>query len=223
VVITTGVSYRRLEASGVDDLIGAGVFYGAAAVSEGRALQGEDVFMVGAGNSAGQAAVQLARGGARVTLLVRGGSLAKKMSAYLIRELDATANITVRLNTRVVEARGDHRLEELVLEDLASHRTQAVPAGALFVLIGTEPHTQWLAGTVARDAQGYVLTGRDLDAGTIDEPQWPLERAPLLLETSLPGVFAAGDVRHRSMKRVAAATGEGATSIQLVHEYLDAV
>ena len=223
VVITTGVSYRRLEAPGVDDLIGAGVFYGAAAVSEGRALQGEDVFMVGAGNSAGQAAVQLARGGARVTLLVRGGSLAKKMSAYLIRELDATANITVSLNTRVVEARGDHRLEELVLEDLAAHETQTVPAGALFVLIGTEPHTQWLAGTVARDAQGYVLTGRDLDAGTEDEPQWPLERAPLLLETSLPGVFAAGDVRHRSMKRVAAATGEGATSIQMVHEYLDAV
>jgi thioredoxin reductase (NADPH) len=219
VVIATGVSYRRLPVPGLDALLGAGVFYGAA-VTEAKAMEGQRVVVVGGANSAGQAAVHLARHAEQVTLLVRGGSLASGMSAYLVGELERAGNIIVRLHTEVAAVHGTGRLESLTLRDNTSDTTTTLPAAALFVLIGAEPHTDWLAATLERDARGFVLTGRDVRVG--DAPGgWPLDRPPLPLETSLPGVFAAGDVRHGSIKRVAAAVGEGATAIQLVHQYLD--
>ena len=219
VVVATGVSYRRLPVPGLDALLGAGVFYGAA-VTEARAMQGQRVFVVGGANSAGQAAVHLAHHAEQVTLLVRGGSLAAGMSAYLVQELQRAGNITVRLHTEVTGVRGAGRLEALTVHDRATKTTQTLPAAALFILIGAEPHTDWLATTVERDERGFLLTGRDLLRDGRPPPDWPLDRPPLLLETSLPSVFAAGDVRHRSVKRVASAVGEGAIAVQLVHQYL---
>jgi thioredoxin reductase (NADPH) len=219
VVIATGVSYNRLDAEGVGALVGKGVFYGAA-TAEARALAGEDVFVVGAGNSAGQAAAYLARFTATVTMLVRGSSLTATMSDYLIRQIERTPNIRVRLNTRVLRAAGGHRLEALDVHDTVTGTTQTLPAAALFLLIGAGPHTGWLAGTVQRDERGYILTGRTVSRDTASAPAWPLDRDPHLLEASVPGVFAAGDVRHRSVKRVTSAVGEGAIAIHSVHEYL---
>jgi thioredoxin reductase (NADPH) len=219
VVLATGVSYRRLPVPGLDALLGAGVFYGAA-VTEAKAMQGQRVFVVGGANSAGQAAVHLARHAEQVTLLVRGGSLADGMSAYLVQELQRAGNLTVRLHTEVTAAHGTGRLEALTVHDRATKTTETLPAAALFILIGAEPHTDWLAATVERDEQGFLLTGRDLLRDGRPLPGWPLDRPPLLLETSLPGVFAAGDVRHGSVKQVASAVGEGATAVQLVHQYL---
>jgi thioredoxin reductase (NADPH) len=218
VIIATGAAYRRLEAPGVEELLGAGVFYGAA-VSEAPAMTGSQVFVVGAGNSAGQAALHLAKYASRVTLLVRGGSLGRTMSDYLVKEIQANSSIAVRLGTQVVGAGGVGRLEHLSLRDVRTGATEAVPAAALFILIGAQPRTGWLASTVERDEQGFILTGHDLLRDG-QPPGWPLERLPLLLETSIPGVFAAGDVRHRSIKRVASAVGEGSIAIQLVHEHL---
>jgi thioredoxin reductase (NADPH) len=215
VLVATGAAYRRLEAPGVEELLGAGVFYGAA-VSEAPAMTGRQVFVVGAGNSAGQAALHLAKYADRVTMLVRGDTLAGSMSDYLVKQLQANDAITVRLGA----AGGAGRLEHLTLEDVRTGSTETVPAEALFILIGAQPHTEWLAGTLQRDEHGFVLTGLDLVQGGRPPPGWSLERPPLLLETSLPGVFAAGDVRHRSVKRVASAVGEGSIAIQLVHEYL---
>jgi thioredoxin reductase (NADPH) len=220
VVIGTGVAYRRLGIPALDAFIGSGVFYGAA-VTEARAMAGKHVFVVGAANSAGQAALHLAKYARRVTMLVRGSSLAEKMSAYLVEEIHATDLIDVRPHTEVVNGAGDRRLESLTVRDSVSGRTETVAAGALFVLIGATPHTDWLPDSVAREERGFILTGRDaLTAGT--RHGWSLDRPPLPLETSLPGVFAVGDVRHRSTKRVASAVGEGAVAIQLVHEYLEA-
>jgi thioredoxin reductase (NADPH) len=217
VVLAGGVTYRRLGVAAVDALVGAGVFYGAAP-SEARTMGGLAVFVLGAGNSAGQAAAHLADAGARVTLLARGPSLTTSMSDYLVRELDASPDITVRCNTEVVEAGTGHRLDHLVLRDREHGTTMTVPADALFVFIGAQPHTDWLRGTVALDTNGFVLTGRDV---TEHEPAgWPLERAPALLESSMPAVFAAGDIRYGSVKRVAAAVGEGATAAMLVREHL---
>jgi thioredoxin reductase (NADPH) len=176
--------------------------------------------VVGAGNSAGQAALHLAKYAGQVTLLVRGRSLGHTMSDYLIKEVQASGIITVRLGTQVVGAGGVGRLEHLTLRDARTGATEKVPAAALFILIGAQPHTGWLAGTVERDQQGFVLTGHDLLYDGQPPPGWPLERLPLLLETSIPGVFAAGDVRHRSIKRVASAVGEGSIAIQLVHQHL---
>jgi thioredoxin reductase (NADPH) len=218
-VIATGVSYRRLAVPGLDALLGAGVFYGAA-VTEAKAMQGQRVFVVGGANSAGQAAVHLARHAEHVTLLVRGDSLAESMSAYLLQELERAGNLTVRLNTEVTAVHGTGRLEALVLRDGVSKATETLPAAALFILIGAEPHTDWLAGAVQRDEHGFLLTGRDLLRDGRSPQAWPLGRPPLLLETSMPGVFAAGDIRHGSVKRVASAVGEGATAIQLIHQYL---
>jgi thioredoxin reductase (NADPH) len=218
VVVASGMSWRRLGVPELEALVGSGVFYGAAG-AEARALEGQDVFVVGAGNSAGQAALHLARHAASVTLLARGPDLAKSMSDYLIQEIEQAPNVTVRLRTQVVGGLGRHRLEGLVLRHRDDGTTEEVPAAALFVMIGGEPRTEWLAG-VERDDRGYVLTGHDLLGPGGMPVGWPLRRPPLLLETSIPGVFAAGDVRQRSVKRVASAVGEGAVAVQLVHQYL---
>jgi thioredoxin reductase (NADPH) len=219
VVLATGVSYRRLGVPGLEALVGAGVFYGAAA-SEAQAMQGQEVFVVGGANSAGQAAVHLARYASHVTLLVRGSSLAATMSDYLVRELQAAPNVTVRLGVEVVGGHGDGRLTSLTLKDRRSGATTAVPATALFVLIGAAPHTGWLPQTIQRDRWGFVVTGADLLRDGTPPPAWPLDRPPMPFESSMPGVFVVGDVRHGSTKRVAAAVGEGSVAVQLVHQYL---
>ena len=218
-ILATGVSYRRLGVPNLEDLVGKGIFYGAAA-SEAQAMEGQEVYVVGGANSAGQAAMHLSRYASRVTMLVRGDSLASSMSDYLIQEIEAAQNIDVRYHTRVADGGGEGRLEHLVLEDSASGLTETVPAAALFVLIGAEPRTGWLPEEIQRDKRGFVVTGQDL-LGDGRSPQgWPLARPPLHTETSMPGVFAAGDVRYGSVKRVASAVGEGATAIQSVHEHL---
>ena len=219
VIVATGIAWRRLGVPRLEELVGSGVFYGAAG-SELRAMVGRDVFVVGGGNSAGQAALYLARNARHVTLLVRGDNLARSMSDYLIREIEATANFTVRLHTEVTDGHGTDRLEGLTLRDRRDGRAEQVPAAALFVLIGGEPRTQWLPETVQL-RWGYVLTGRDVVRDGSDPSRWPLDRAPLPLETSIPGVFVVGDARYRSIKRVASAVGDGATAVRLVHEYLD--
>ena len=219
VVIATGAAYRRLGIPHLEDLQGRGVYYGAAA-SEAPAMRGRTVFVAGAGNSAGQTALHMAKWASQVTILVRGESLADSMSDYLIRQIDATPNVDVCYHVQVADGTGTStgHLQSLVLADTASGARRSVPADALFVLIGAQPRTQWLAGSVARDRQGFILTGPDLPAGT----RWPPGRPPLPLETSLPGVFAAGDVRQGSVKRVASAVGEGAAAIPLVHRHLNA-
>jgi thioredoxin reductase (NADPH) len=220
VILATGVTYRRIGVPALERLIGAGVFYGSA-TAEARALAGEDVYVVGAGNSAGQAAQHLARHARRVTLVVRGDQLASSMSDYLIRQIEHAPNIEIRYGTEVVDGHGDHRLESLVLQDDVNGRFE-VPARALFVLIGGQPRTDWLEGTLLRDDGGYLATCRDLDTLHASlRPEWPLERGPYPLETSMPGVFAIGDVRHNSVKRVASAVGDGAVAIFSVHVYLD--
>jgi thioredoxin reductase (NADPH) len=218
VIVAPGIAWRRLGVPHLESKLGAGVFYGVAG-GETAAMGGCDVFVVGAGNSAGQAALHLARHARQVTILVRGDSLARSMSDYLIREIEATANVTVRLNTEVTDGHGAHHLEALTLHDRLRHQTVRVPAAALFVLIGGEPRTQWLPPTVQLKG-GYILTGRDVVRTGEHSSRWPLDRAPLLLETSIPGVFAAGDARYRSIKRVASAVGDGATAVRLVQEYL---
>ncbi len=215
VVLATGIEWRRLGVPGVEAFLGAGVFYGAA-VSESRAMRDQDVFIVGAGNSAGQAALHLARYARTVTLLVRGARLGTSMSSYLIRAIDSTANITVRLRTEVIGAAGPASLASLTLADRERGTVAEVPADALFIMIGGEPNTRWLPDSIARDPYGYVLTGRDLP----DDVPGREHGEPLTLETSLPGVFAVGDVRYGSIKRVASAVGEGATVVRMAQEYL---
>ncbi|HEV2772962.1 MAG TPA: FAD-dependent oxidoreductase [Thermoleophilaceae bacterium] len=215
VVLASGVAYRRLNLPALEDLTGVGVFYGAS-VAEAASLDGENVFVVGGGNSAGQAAMHLCRYARRVTLLVRGRSLAQSMSQYLCDQLAAQSKIGVRLNTQVVDAGGDGRLEWLRLRDRRSGETETVAAAALFVLIGARPRTEWLPPEVERDPWGYVATGADVDPAA----PWPLERPPLGFETSVPGVFVVGDARRRSVKRVASAVGEGSVVVQQVHQYL---
>jgi thioredoxin reductase len=217
VVIATGATYRRLGIPHLEALQGRGVFYGAA-VSEAPAMGGRTVFVAGGGNSAGQAALYMAKWAHQVTILVRGQSLADTMSDYLIRQIDATPNIDVCYHLQVADGTGTSHLESLVLHDTAFVERRTVPADALFVLIGSQPRTQWLGQGIARDQWGFILTGPDLPAGTGHD--WSFGRPPLPLETSLPGIFAAGDVRQGSVKRVAAAVGEGAATIPLVHRYL---
>jgi thioredoxin reductase (NADPH) len=219
VIVATGMSYRRLGIRALDALTGAGVFYGAAS-TEARALKGREVYVVGGANSAGQAAVHLARYAARVTMLVRGPTLADSMSDYLIQEIGSAANIEVRCRVAVTGGAGAGRLDRLTLTGLDSGTTETVPASALFVLIGAEPRTQWLPDAVQRDPSGFVLTGTDLIRDGQAPVDWPLGRLPMFLESSLPGVFAVGDVRHGSVKRVASAVGEGSIAIHLVHSHL---
>jgi thioredoxin reductase (NADPH) len=219
VVIATGVTYRRLEVPGVETLLGSGIFYGGATAPDADALGGLDVYVLGGGNSAGQAAIQLAKTGARVTILVRGGSLVSKMSDFLVREIESHSSIDVRLNTQLRGVMGKQHLESLRLYDSKNDEEESVPAAALFVFIGADPHSDWLRASISCDERGFILTGRDLGPEAMRD--WPLSRQPLLLETSMPGVFAAGDVRHGSAKRVAAAVGEGSTAVLLVRQYLD--
>jgi thioredoxin reductase len=223
VVLSTGVSYRRLGVPGLERLLGRGLFYGAG-VSEAAAMSGQKVFVVGGGNSAGQAAMHLSRWAEQVTILVRGRSLADSMSDYLVREIDATPSVAVRYGTQVADGAGTDRLEELTLEDTQAKARHTVPADAVFVLIGSEPRTEFLGEGVARDEWGFVRTGPDLlgNAGGGDAG-WRLDRPPLPNETSLPGVFAAGDVRRGSVKRVASAVGEGAVTVQYLHRTVEAL
>jgi thioredoxin reductase (NADPH) len=216
VVLATGVTYRRLDTPGVAELIGAGVFYGSP-MSEAPALKDQDIFIAGAGNSAGQAAIYFAKSARSVTLLARADTLAKSMSDYLIKELDSTARVHVRLHTEAAAARGDRRLSALVLRDRRTGQEEAVPAAALFVMIGATPHTDWLPESIARDRHGFILTGREVPGRDSPGDTRP---PPLPLETSLPGVFAVGDVRAGSVKRVASAVGEGSVAIPEVHRHL---
>jgi len=220
VIVATGVSYNRLEVEGLDALLGKGVFYGAA-TTEAPALAGQDLFLVGAGNSAGQAAVHLARYAATVTLLVRGVSLSMSMSDYLIKQIGRTENIRIRLNSALVGVHGRLRLEAVEVRDAVKDTTDRLRAGALFVLIGAGPHTAWLANRVQRDPQGYILTGPNVIRDASSDRSWRLARAPYTLETSLPGVFAAGDVRHRATRGVTAAVADGAIAVRSVWEYLN--
>lgn len=215
IVVATGVAYRRLGVPGIDDLLGRGVFYGAA-TTEAPAMEGRAVCVVGAGNSAGQTAVHLAKYAQRVTMLVRGSSLAASMSDYLVQEIERTGNIDVRLRSEVIDGQGERRLEGVVVRDRQSGAVSALRADALFILIGATPTTEWLRAE--RDAWGFIRTG--LDVFENRSGLWPLERPPFPLETSIPGVFAVGDVRSRSIKRVASAVGEGSIVISFVHQYL---
>jgi thioredoxin reductase (NADPH) len=217
VVIASGVSYRRLEGPGFDEFAGRGVYYGSSA-SEASQCEGDDVYVVGGANSAAQAALNFARYAKRVVLVVRGARIEDGMSMYLVEQIAATENIEVKLRSSVIAAKGDGHLSSITLCQ-EGVPPQEVPTSWLFVYIGAAPRTDWLAGSVARDPKGFILTGQDLLASSATTP-WPLARAPYALETSIPGVFAAGDVRLDSMKRVASAVGEGAMSIYLVHRYL---
>jgi thioredoxin reductase (NADPH) len=220
VLLATGIAYRRLSVPGADALTGRGVFYGSA-VTEAPACAGDDVFIVGGANSAGQAAVFLSRHARRVTLLVRADSLEKSMSYYLIRQIREIPNVEVRLTTDVVAVHGGDHLEAVTLCDSTTRTQETAQAGYLFVFIGAEPRTDWLDSVIERDGRGFVLTGPDLLVEGTRPRGWAVDRDPYFLEASVPGVFAAGDVRANSVKRVASAVGEGAMAIQLIHGYLE--
>jgi thioredoxin reductase (NADPH) len=223
-LVATGVSYRRITVPGAEPLTGAGVYYGAA-MTEALACSNEDVYLVGGANSAGQAAMHFAKYAQRVIMLVRGDSLAASMSQYLIDQIAATPNIQVRTHCQVSAVQGESHLEAITI----SHKdgtSETVPARSLFIFIGASPKTEWLADLVARDAQGFIYTGADVvspmaaESGSSRSAHWPLERPPFLLETSIPGIFAAGDVRYGSVKRVASGVGEGSIAVQFIHRYL---
>ncbi|MFF4648409.1 FAD-dependent oxidoreductase [Streptomyces sp. NPDC001380] len=221
VVLATGVSYRRLDAPGLADFAGAGLFYGSA-TTEAMNCRDEEVYIVGGANSAGQAAVHFSHYARQVHLLVRGPDLRRSMSHYLVQQIEGIGNIAVHPYTEVAGGEGDGHLERLVLRDTRSGGGRTVEAASLFVFIGAEPRTEWLADVVERDPRGFVLTGPDLLSGGRRPAGWTLHRAPYHLESSVPGVFAAGDVRADSVKRVASAVGEGAMAVSLVHRYLEA-
>jgi thioredoxin reductase (NADPH) len=225
IVIASGVEWRKLDVPGMERLRGAGVYYGAAA-TEAIACRDEDVYIVGGANSAGQAAIHFARYARNVVMLVRGGSLAATMSQYLIRDIEQTPNIRVDCGSQVVAAHGEQKLEAISIACARSGSVDRVPASCLFVFIGAAPRTDWLDGMVERDEHGFILTGADLLTGADRGRQakrpngWKIDRDPFLLETSMPGVFAVGDVRHGSIKRVASSVGEGSIAIQFVHAHL---
>ncbi len=222
ILIATGVSVRRLDVPGADALAGSGVYYGAAA-SEAVAYQGDHVVVVGGANSAGQGAVFLARYASRVTMLVRGSTLEAGMSQYLVDQIRATENIVVRLNAGISEIYGTERVEAITVDDSATGQSEKVAASAVFVFIGAQPYTDMVAGVVERDKFGFILTGSDLIANGKPPRGWTLERDPFPQETSVPGIFAAGDVRHNVVRRVASAVGQGAIAVSVIHEYLRTV
>jgi thioredoxin reductase (NADPH) len=221
-LVATGVQWRRLEASGIDKLQGAGVYYGGGA-TEALSCKGETIYIVGGANSAGQAALNFAKYAERVVILVRGESLAATMSQYLIDQIQRTPNIQIWTHASVAEAHGDKRLEEISVLCSDTNKVERVTAASMFIFIGALPRTDWLAGLVERDDRGFILTGPDLIHGGERPKGWTLERDPFLLETNVPGIFAVGDVRHGSVKRVASGVGEGSVAVQFIHQYLSKV
>ena len=230
IILSLGVSWRRLNIPSIDRLTGAGVYYGAAQ-TEAISCQDEHVYVVGGANSAGQGAMYFSKFASKVTILVRGESLTKSMSQYLIDQIDETPNIEVKVHSSVIEAIGENSLEAIAIENSQTGAVEKVPTNALFIFIGAVPHTDWLDGIVQRDDRGFILTGKDLEKidphlanrnrNLSPRPKgWKLDREPFLLETSIPGIFAVGDVRHNSVKRVASAVGEGSICVQFVHRYL---
>ncbi len=217
VLLATGVSYRRLEAEGADILTGRGIWYGTASTGDAALLDGKEAFVVGGANSAGQAALHLSQA-TKVTILYRGDSLAKSMSQYLVERIEESSDITVRLNANVVEAHGEESLEEITIDEAGVQ--SRIPATAVFVFVGAEPHTEWIGDSIARSERGFVLTGSQVIEVPSGCARWSLDRHPFPLETNLPGVFAAGDVRDQSIKRVASAVGEGSMAVLLIHQYL---
>jgi thioredoxin reductase (NADPH) len=218
-IVTTGVSYRRLAVPGAERLTGAGVYYGAAQ-TEAFACEGEDVYIVGGANSAGQAAMFFSNQARRVVMLCRGDDLRKSMSEYLVTQIEDKDNIEVRLNTSVVAVEGEEHLESISVKDGATGETGNAPTSSLFIFIGAAPKTDWLDGVVERDERGFILSGPDLSKNGKRPKTWKLDRDPFLLETNVPGVFVAGDVRHGSIKRCASAVGEGSIAVQFVHQYM---
>ena len=218
-IITTGVSYRKLEAPGVERLTGRGIYYGAAQ-SEALSCMGEDVYIVGGANSAGQAAMFFANKARRVFILYRGDDLRKSMSDYLVRQIEEHENIEVLLDTSVVSVEGEEHLERITVKNTSTGETETVPAHSLFVFIGAAPKTDWLDGVVERDERGFILSGADLMHNGKRPKGWRPERDPFLLETNVPGIFVAGDVRHGSVKRCASAVGEGSIAVQFIHQYM---
>ncbi len=218
-IITTGVSYRKLDAPGMYRRTGRGVYYGAAQ-TEAFSCKGEDVYIVGGANSAGQAAMFFSNHAHKVFLLCRGDDLRKSMSDYLVRQIEDTENTEVLLNTNVAAVKGEEHLERISVENTATGETDTVPAHSLFVFIGAAPKTDWLDGLVARDERGFILSGADMMRDGKRPKGWRPDRDPFLLETSVPGIFVAGDVRHGSVKRCASAVGEGSIAVQFVHQYL---
>jgi thioredoxin reductase (NADPH) len=221
-MVATGVSYRKLDVPGIEALTGRGVYYGAA-MTEALSCRGEEVYIVGGANSAGQAAMYFSKYAHRVTLLVRGDSLAKSMSQYLIAQIQETENITVQVHSSVVEVQGDTSLKAITIANAETGELKSVKATSLFIFIGAMPHTDWLDGVVERDKQGFILSGAELLRNKCRPRGWTKERNPFLLETSVPGIFVAGDVRYGSVKRVASAVGEGAIAVQFIHQYLSQV
>jgi thioredoxin reductase (NADPH) len=221
-LIATGVSYRRLDVPGAEQLQGRGVYYGSA-MTEALSCKDEDVYIIGGANSAGQGAMYFSKYAQRVVMLVRGPSLSATMSQYLIDQIQRTPNIEVVTGARVAEVHGTERLEAISIYCGDSNETNRVPANSLYVFIGAEPRTDWLAGVVERDDRGFILTGADLARNGKRPRGWPLDRDPYWMETSVPGIFAAGDVRHGSVKRVASGVGEGSIAVQFIHQYLSAV
>jgi thioredoxin reductase (NADPH) len=213
---------RRLEVQGCENLVGAGVYYGSA-LSEASTYRGRDVVVVGGANSAGQGALFFSRYARSVTILLRAASLGVAMSQYLVDRISETGNIIVRPGTVVVAVRGSRCLEAVTIRDTRTGAESELPAAAMFIFIGTAPHTQMVEGLVARDAQGFILTGRDIPAENGRPKGWSADRDPFPFETSVPGIFAAGDSRHGSGKRVAAAVGEGSATVSMIHQYLQTV
>jgi thioredoxin reductase (NADPH) len=222
VLIATGVSVRRLEVPGINELTGAGVYYGAA-LTEAAYYRGQDVFVVGGANSAGQGAIFFSRYARSVTMVVRSSSLGKGMSQYLVDQIGRTENIQVMLRAEVVEVIGKERLETIRICNVDTGEVSTYPTAAMFIFIGAAPHTDLVSGIVVQDSAGFIMTGPDLMLDGNRPKGWTLNRDPYLLETSVPGIFAAGDVRHRSVKRVATAVGEGAVAVALIHQYLKTV
>ena len=221
-LVATGVQWRKLNAPGVERLTGAGIYYGAA-MTEALSSKDEDVFVIGGANSAGQAAMYFSKYARRVVMLVRGSSLSTSMSQYLINQLKKTPNVQIEFNSSVVEAHGNDHLEAISIYCGTTNETNKVPANSLFILIGAAPNTAWLADLVERDELGFILSGPDLVRDGKRPKGWPMDRDPALLETSVPGIFVVGDVRHGSVKRVASGVGEGSVAISFVHQYLSKV